>query len=72
MITLLVTITGALFSIMNPLGTVPIFVGLTQNKAKTEIHGVALWTSVNILIIRFNDSNNSFFFIAVFFTKKHQ
>ncbi len=51
MITLLVTITGALFSIMNPLGTVPIFVGLTQNKAKTEIHGVALWTSVNILII---------------------
>jgi len=42
---------GALFSIMNPLGTVPIFVGLTQNNSKKERSGIALWTAFNVLII---------------------
>lgn len=42
---------GALFSIMNPLGTVPIFVGLTQNNNKKERPGIAFWTSFNVLII---------------------
>ena len=42
---------SALFSIMNPLGTVPIFVGLTQNNSKKERTSIALWTSFNVLII---------------------
>ncbi|RXQ88821.1 NAAT family transporter [Ancylomarina salipaludis] len=42
---------GALFSIMNPLGTVPVFVGLTQNNSKRERAGIAFWTSFNVLII---------------------
>ena len=42
---------GALFSIMNPLGTVPIFVGLTQDNSKKERASIAFWTSFNVLII---------------------
>ncbi len=42
---------GALFSIMNPLGTVPIFVGLTQNNSQKERAGIAFWTSLNVLLI---------------------
>lgn len=42
---------GALFSIMNPLGTVPIFVGLTQNNSQKERSSIALWTSFNVLVI---------------------
>ncbi len=44
---------GALFSIMNPLGTVPIFVGLTQEHTKPEKNSIAFWTSINVLIILF-------------------
>ncbi|WP_347921741.1 MarC family protein [Pontimicrobium sp. SW4] len=47
---LLVTF-GALFSIMNPLGTVPVFVGLTQNNSKRERALTAFWTAINVLII---------------------
>jgi len=36
---------------MNPLGTVPVFVGLTQNNSKRERAGIAFWTSFNVLII---------------------
>jgi len=42
---------GALFSIMNPLGTVPIFVGLTQDNSKKKRASIAVWTSLNVLII---------------------
>ena len=42
---------GALFSIMNPLGTVPIFVSLTQKNDSKERGKIAFWTSINVLII---------------------
>lgn len=42
---------AALFSIMNPLGTVPIFVGLTQEENSIERKKTALLTSLNVLII---------------------
>jgi multiple antibiotic resistance protein len=42
---------AALFSIMNPLGTVPLFVGLTQENTVKERTQIAFWTSVNVLII---------------------
>ncbi|WP_027879901.1 MarC family NAAT transporter [Mesoflavibacter zeaxanthinifaciens] len=44
---------GALFSIINPLGTVPVFVGLTQEHAKKERAKIALWTALDVLIILF-------------------
>ena len=42
---------GAIFSVMNPLGTVPIFVGLTQEHNKNERSKVAFWASFNVFII---------------------
>jgi MarC family membrane protein len=42
---------AALFSVLNPIGTVPIFVGLTQDYNKKERSRVALWTAVNVFII---------------------
>lgn len=42
---------GALFSIMNPLGTVPVFVGLTQDSSKKERSITAFWTAINVLVI---------------------
>lgn len=42
---------GALFSVINPLGTLPIFIGLTKEKNKKQITSVAIWTSVNAFII---------------------
>ena len=42
---------GALFSIMNPLGTVPVFVGLTQDNTSKEKGIIAFWTAVNVLVI---------------------
>jgi len=42
---------GALFSIMNPLGTVPVFVGLTQDNTSKENLIIAFWTAVNVLVI---------------------
>jgi len=42
---------AALFSIMNPLGTVPIFVGLTKDSTSKERNSVSFWTSLNVLII---------------------
>lgn len=44
---------GALFSIMNPLGTVPVFVGLTHDNTSIERAKIAFWTSFNVLIILF-------------------
>lgn len=57
---------GALISVMNPFGTVPVFVSLTQEQSKKERNEIAFWTSVNVLIILFI----SFFigeFILLFF-----
>lgn len=42
---------AALFSVLNPIGTVPIFVALTQNDTKTERSRISLWTSINVFII---------------------
>jgi multiple antibiotic resistance protein len=42
---------GALFSIMNPLGTVPVFVGLTKENSQKEKGIIAFWTSFNVLLI---------------------
>jgi multiple antibiotic resistance protein len=42
---------AALFSIINPLGTVPIFVGLTQEEDLTERKKTALLTAINVLVI---------------------
>lgn len=44
---------AALFSVLNPIGTVPIFVGLTQDYTKKERSRVSLWTSINVFIILF-------------------
>lgn len=42
---------AALFSVINPLGTLPIFIGLTKEKSKKEINSVAIWASLNTFII---------------------
>lgn len=42
---------GALFSVMNPIGSVPIFLSLTQDDSKRSKSKTALWTSINVLII---------------------
>jgi len=42
---------GALFSVINPLGTLPIFIGLTKTKHATAIASTALWTAINTFII---------------------
>lgn len=38
---------------MNPLGTVPVFVGLTQENSIKEKNQISFWTSINVLIILF-------------------
>lgn len=42
---------AALFSVLNPIGTVPIFVGLTQDDTKKERSRISLWTAINVFII---------------------
>ena len=42
---------AALFSVLNPIGTVPIFVGLTQDYTKQERSRVSLKTAINVFII---------------------
>ncbi len=48
---LFIILFGALFSVLNPIGTVPIFVGLTQDYSKKERSRVSLWTAINVFII---------------------
>ncbi|HNP32788.1 MAG TPA: MarC family NAAT transporter [Flavobacterium sp.] len=48
---LFVFLFAALFSVLNPIGTVPIFVGLTQDYSKKERKRVALWTGFNVFVI---------------------
>jgi multiple antibiotic resistance protein len=57
---------AAIFSVINPLGTVPIFVSLTKEKSRKEINKIAFSTAINVFIILLI----SFFlgkFILVFF-----
>lgn len=42
---------AALFSVLNPIGTVPIFVGLTQTDSKKERSRISLWTAIDVFII---------------------
>lgn len=42
---------GALFSVMNPFGTIPIFVSLTQSHTKKERTKTAFFTAFNVFII---------------------
>lgn len=42
---------AGLFSVINPLGTVPVFVGLTKDDPKKERDRISLWTAFNTLII---------------------
>lgn len=48
---LFLSIFGALFSVMNPLGTVPIFVSLTEGDTQKEINKTSLLTSINVFVI---------------------
>lgn len=42
---------AALFSVLNPIGTVPIFVGLTSEDSKKERSRISLWTAINVFLI---------------------
>ncbi|MEJ6583558.1 MAG: MarC family protein [Crocinitomicaceae bacterium] len=42
---------AALFSVINPLGTVPIFVGLTQDNTSKERSVIAFFTAIYVLFI---------------------
>lgn len=48
---LFVYLFAALFSVLNPIGTVPIFVGLTQDYDQNDRSRVALLTALNVFII---------------------
>lgn len=48
---LFIYVFAALFSVINPLGTVPVFVGLTKDEPKKERQKTALLTAVNIFTI---------------------
>uniref|UniRef100_UPI00404A13E7 MarC family NAAT transporter n=1 Tax=Flavobacterium sp. TaxID=239 RepID=UPI00404A13E7 len=48
---LFIYVFAALFSVLNPLGAVPIFVGLTQDDSKQERSRISLWTAINVAII---------------------
>jgi len=48
---LFLMILGALISVMNPLGTVPVFVGLTNEYSVPDRNRIVFWSSFNVLII---------------------
>jgi MarC family membrane protein len=48
---LFIFLLAALFSVLNPIGTVPIFVGLTQDYTKSERSKVSMITALNVFII---------------------
>ena len=41
----------ALFSVTNPLGSVPVFLSLTQDDSRLSKNRTGLWTSINVFII---------------------
>ena len=48
---LFIYVFAALFSVINPLGTVPIFVGLTKDDSKAERARTSILTAINIFVI---------------------
>jgi len=42
---------AGLFSVINPLGTVPVFVGLTKDDTRRQRDSISFWTAVNTLLI---------------------
>ena len=48
---LFIYVFAALFSVINPLGTVPIFVGLTKEDTKAERSKTSILTAINIFVI---------------------
>lgn len=48
---LFISIFAGLFSVLNPLGTVPVFVGLTKDDSQHHRNKTALWTAINVSII---------------------
>lgn len=48
---LFIYIFAALFSVLNPIGTVPIFVGLTQHDDQKERSRISLWTAIDVFLI---------------------
>jgi len=44
---------AALFSVLNPIGTVPVFLGLTQDDSMESKSKTALWAAINVFIILF-------------------
>lgn len=46
-----ISIFAALFSVINPLGTVPVFVGLTKEETASNRNKTAAWTSINVFLI---------------------
>ena len=48
---LFIYVFAALFSVINPLGTVPIFVGLTKEDSKSERSKTSILTAINIFVI---------------------
>lgn len=42
---------AALFSVLNPLGAIPVFIGLTQDDTKKERQRISLWTAINVFLI---------------------
>jgi multiple antibiotic resistance protein len=42
---------GGLFSVLNPIGTVPIFVGLTDDYTKQERSKLSMLTAINVFVI---------------------
>ncbi|MCM4160406.1 NAAT family transporter [Antarcticibacterium flavum] len=48
---LFIYVFAALFSVINPLGTVPIFIGLTHDDSAANKNRISLLTSVNIFVI---------------------
>ena len=48
---LFIYIFAALFSVINPLGAIPIFVGLTMDDSMGERSRISFWTAVNVFII---------------------
>lgn len=48
---LFISIFAGLFSVLNPLGTVPVFVGLTKDDSQHHRNKTALWAAINVSII---------------------
>ena len=48
---LFIYVFAALFSVLNPLGAIPIFVGLTQDDSKQERSRISIWAAINVFII---------------------